>query len=251
MTGGAGHIGFACAAALAERGAIVAIVDVDEQRSADAAARIASVSRAQAIGIAADLRADEAARTIVDQVLDRFGGIDILVNNAAFTGASNLKGWAVPFEQQTLDAWNAALAVNLGAPFSLAQHAAKPLATHGRGSIINVASIYGLRGPRPDLYGGTTMQNPAAYGASKGGLIQLTRYLATTLAPNVRVNCIAPGGVARGQPDSFQERYVANTPLRRMATEADFQGAFLYFASDASAYVTGQTLAIDGGWTAW
>ena len=95
------------------------------------------------------------------------------------------------------------------------------------------------------------MASPAAYGASKGGLIQFTRWLATTLAPEVRVNAISPGGVARGQPDSFVSRYEARTPLRRMATEDDFRGAVAYLATDMSAFVTGQVLAVDGGWGVW
>ena len=95
------------------------------------------------------------------------------------------------------------------------------------------------------------MGSPAAYAASKGGLLQLTRWLSTVLAPDVRVNSISPGGVARGQPESFVTRYVARTPLRRMATEEDFKGAIAYLASDLSAYVTGENIVVDGGWSAW
>jgi len=95
------------------------------------------------------------------------------------------------------------------------------------------------------------MANPAAYAASKGGLLQLTRWLATTLAPKIRVNAISPGGIARNQPSSFVERYEARTPLGRMATEDDFRGAIAYLASDMSAYVTGQNLRVDGGWGSW
>ena len=95
------------------------------------------------------------------------------------------------------------------------------------------------------------MGNPAAYAASKGGMVQMTRWLATVLAPDIRVNCISPGGVARGQPESFVTRYVQRTPLKRMATEEDFKGAIAYLASDLSAYVTGENLLVDGGWTVW
>ena len=95
------------------------------------------------------------------------------------------------------------------------------------------------------------MANPVGYGASKGGILQLTRYLATELAPSVRVNSISPGGVSRGQPKQFQERYVSKTPLGRMATEEDLKGAVAYLASDLSRYVTGHNLVVDGGWTAW
>ncbi|MDO8629190.1 MAG: SDR family oxidoreductase, partial [Phycisphaerales bacterium] len=121
----------------------------------------------------------------------------------------------------------------------------------GRGSIINIASIYGSYGPDLRLYAGTAMGNPAAYAASKGGLIQLTRWLATVLAPHVRVNSISPGGVFRNQPEEFVQRYEARTPLGRMATDDDLRGAMLYLASDLSRYVTGQNLSVDGGWGVW
>jgi NAD(P)-dependent dehydrogenase (short-subunit alcohol dehydrogenase family) len=117
--------------------------------------------------------------------------------------------------------------------------------------VINIGSIYGLLGPDMRLYDGTEMGNPAYYAAAKGGIVQLTRYWATTLAPEVRVNCVAPGGVWRQQPDSFHERYKSRTPLRRMATEEDLKGAVAYLSSDLSAYVTGHILVVDGGWTAW
>jgi NAD(P)-dependent dehydrogenase (short-subunit alcohol dehydrogenase family) len=116
---------------------------------------------------------------------------------------------------------------------------------------VNVSSIYGLVAPNMGLYDGTVMGNPAAYGATKGGIVQLTRYLATVLSPEIRVNAFAPGGIARGQAGEFTERYERLTPLGRMATEDDFRGVLAWLASDASRYVTGQTIAVDGGWTVW
>ena len=133
----------------------------------------------------------------------------------------------------------------------LVQAAAGDLRASGHGSVINISSIYGLAGPDWRLYEGTDLGNPAAYAASKGGLIQATRWLATTLAPQVRVNAIAPGGVFRDTPEPFLSRYVARTPLARMAREEDFKGAVAYLASDLSAYMTGQCLTVDGGWTVW
>ena len=121
----------------------------------------------------------------------------------------------------------------------------------GHGSIINVASIYGISGPDYSLYEDTAMGNPAAYAASKGGLLQLTRWLATTLAPEVRVNAISPGGVFRNQPEIFVARYRNRTPLQRMAVEDDFKGVMAYLVSDLSSYVTGQNMIVDGGWTCW
>jgi NAD(P)-dependent dehydrogenase (short-subunit alcohol dehydrogenase family) len=121
----------------------------------------------------------------------------------------------------------------------------------GHGSIVLISSIYGLVGPDMSLYEGTSMANPAGYGASKGGLLQLMRYLATVLAPDVRVNAISPGGVWRQQPGQFHDRYRSRTPLGRMATEEDLKGAAAYLASDLSSYVTGHNLVVDGGWTTW
>ena len=141
--------------------------------------------------------------------------------------------------------------VNLTSAFELSQQAAPHLGSGGHGSIIFISSIYGMVGPNNALYEGTTMGNPAAYGASKAGLLQLARYLATTLAPAVRVNAITPGGVWRNQAPEFVDRYVARTPLGRMAREEDFMGAVAFLASDLSSYVTGQNLVVDGGWTTW
>lgn len=250
ITGGAGHIALACAEALAELGASIVIVDRElascEARATDLAKRFG----VETIPLVADLESPEACKQVVAAAVTRLGRLDILVNNAAYTGTSGIPGYAVPFPAQTVEAWEAAVRVNLTAPFVLAQAAFSELAKH-RGCIINVGSIYGSVGPQSALYEGTTMGNPAAYGATKGGLGQLTRYLATSMAPHVRVNCMSPGGVARGQAEAFVDRYTARTPLGRMATEEDFKGAFAYLASPASAYVTGQELLVDGGWTAW
>jgi len=157
----------------------------------------------------------------------------------------------VPFEQQTDEAFDLATRLNLTVPFSLTRRLAPLLRARGNGSVINVSSIYGLVGPNLSLYAGTPMGNPAAYAATKGGLGQLTRYLSTVLAPQVRVNAFAPGGIERGQDGAFVARYEGLTPLGRMATEDDFRGVVTWLAGDGSAYVTGQVIGVDGGWTAW
>jgi len=177
--------------------------------------------------------------------------MDILLNNAAYVGTSGLTGWAVPFEQQTSDTWRKAMEVNLTAVFNLTQASREALIASGHGSIINIASIYGIVGPNLDLYEGTSMGNPAAYAASKGGLVQFTRWCATVLAPQIRVNAITPGGISRNQSETFLERYVSRTPMKRMGTEEDFQGAIVYLASDLSKYVTGHNLIVDGGFSVW
>ncbi|MBM3584963.1 MAG: SDR family oxidoreductase [Alphaproteobacteria bacterium] len=251
ILGGAGHIGLAAGEALAELGAAVAVIDLAVARPEDAARRIASTHSARTAGIACDLmEADAPAR--LGRELERFEGrLDILVNCAALVGTSDLEGWAVPFERQGADAWRKAMEVNLTAPFFVIQNLAPRLAASGNGAVVNVASIHGLSGPDWRLYEGTALANPAAYAASKAGLIQATRWLATTLAPRVRVNALSPGGILRGQPRTFVERYEHRTPLGRMGREDDLKGAIAFLASDLSAYVTGENIVVDGGWTAW
>lgn len=251
VSGGGGHIGGAICEALAELGACVAVLDSAEDSCSKAAERLQDTFGTESEPLVVDLSNEAETKTAHSKVLARFGRLDILVNCAAFTGDSRLQGWCVPFREQSADAWRKAMEVNLTSAFLLTQSCAPSLEQSGNGSVINILSIYGLVGPDLRIYEGTNMGNPAAYGASKGGLLQLTRWLATIMAPKVRVNAITPGGVWREQPESFRQRYCDRTPLGRMATEADFKGAAAYLASDLSAYVTGQNLVIDGGWTAW
>jgi len=251
VTGGAGHIGRAIADALAELGAAIALVDIRREECCALADETAARWKVDSAGFDCDLEQAAAIRDLPRRVGERFGRFDVLVNCAALVGTSELEGWAVPFEKQSAATWRRAIEVNLTAPVLLVQAAAEKLRESGRGSVVNVASIYGLTGPDWRLYEGTDMGNPAAYAASKGGLIQMTRWLATTLAPGIRVNAIAPGGIFRNTGEPFLSRYTARTPLARMAREEDIKGAACYFASDLSAYVTGQCLAVDGGWTAW
>lgn len=251
VTGGAGHIGMAVCETLAELGAHVAVLDRDEAATAAVADRLRGAHDVDARPLAIDLANERQVRSARSMLEEAFGRLDVLVNCAAMVGTSDVKGWAVAFQDQSADTWRAALEINLTAPFVLVQACAPLLAQRGHGSVINIGSTYGLVGPDMRLYEGTSMGNPAAYAASKAGLLQLTRWLATTLAPAVRVNAISPGGVWRGQPESFHTRYVERTPLRRMAVEEDLKGAVAYLASDLSAYMTGQNLVVDGGWTTW
>lgn len=248
VTGGAGHLGRALGSVLTKMGCRVALVDRDRD-ALDAAADQLGIDPADCF--VADVESDATRIELVDGLCSRLPHIDILVNNAAFVGDSSLQGWATTFAEQSVDTWRRAIEVNLTAPFHLVQLLHHALRSSGKGCVINIGSIYGLLGPDWSLYEGTAMGNPAAYAASKGGLIQLTRWLATTLAPDVRVNSISPGGIERGQPASFARRYVERTPLGRMGKEEDFLGVIAFLASDASAWVTGQNFTIDGGWSAW
>ena len=251
VTGGAGHIGRAICDSLAELGANVVVLDFDEDACRSEATRISEAFGVKTEAIVVDLRDSEAIKAVPSFVDSAFGRLDIIVNAAALVGTADLTGWSVPFEDQGVEAWQLAQDINLLAPFVLVQ-ACTPLLRQSDGaSVINISSIYGAVGPDPSIYTGVTVPPPAAYAAAKGGLIQLTRWLATTLAPDVRVNSITPGGILRGQSEEFIQRYEAKAPLARMGTEEDVKGAVAYLASDMSNYVTGHNLVVDGGWTAW
>ena len=251
VTGGGGYIGSAFCETLAEMGASVAVLDLKQDQCHQVAEKVTTQSGNAAFPLAVDLANEEQVQAIPDKVLARFGRIDILVNCAAFVGTSALTGWAVPFSEQSAKTWRMALKVNLTAVFVLIQRCVEPMKKSGKGSIVNVGSIYGMVGPDFNLYKGTNMGNPAAYAVSKGGLLQFTKWLSTALAPEIRVNTITPGGIWRNQPESFLNKYIEKTPLQRMATEEDMKGALAYLASDLSAYVTGQNLVVDGGFTTW
>lgn len=246
ITGGAGHVGGAFAETAAELGATVALLDLPG-RAQPAAHALGE----RHLGVDVDLAEPARAGDAVRAVLERCGRLDVLVHCASLVGTSGLEGWAVRVEEQTLPAWCRALDVNLSSAFALTQAALAALRAHDNGAVIFVGSVYGVVGPDWRLYQGTTLGNPAAYAATKGALLQLVLWYATTLAPAVRVNAISPGGIWRDTPEPFHARYVERTPMQRMANEEDLKGAFAYLASDLSKYVTGQNLLVDGGWTAW
>lgn len=250
ITGGAGHLGRAMAKPLLEKRCRVVLLDKFVEPLQAARDEFAKLGFPNVMTQLADLEHEEARIAAASSIL-AIGDIDILINNAGFVGESALQGWTTNFAEQSLETWRRAIEVNLTAPFHLTQLFAKSLARGGTGSVINISSIYGLLGPNMALYEGTSMGNPAAYAASKGGLIQLTRWLATTLAPHIRVNSITPGGIERGQPESFVDRYVSLTPMARMGNEIDFVGPLLLLASDQSRWMTGQNIVVDGGWSSW
>jgi NAD(P)-dependent dehydrogenase (short-subunit alcohol dehydrogenase family) len=251
ITGAGGFIGRVIANTVAELGANVVLIDRPSADCSTLADELTNRFGVEVKNIAVDLEQQIPRTALCKQLISLDGGLHVLINNAAFVGDSALQGWATTFQQQSTETWRRALEVNLTAVFDLCRELGPTLAQSGDGCILNVASIYGHMGPDYSLYEDTDMQNPAAYSASKGGLIQLTRWLATTLAPSVRVNAISPGGVWRNQPSVFVERYAAKTPLGRMATEDDFAGAVAYLCSDLAAYVTGENLKVDGGWSIW
>ncbi len=250
VTGGAGRLGLVLAETLAEAGADIVLLDINPEVERQAK-KIAARHHVRAFALIADLADEGAVCQVVKGVSKCFKKIDILIHCAALVGTSALEGWAVPFDEQSIKTWRKALEVNLTSAFAVTQAFLPLLKKSKSASVINISSIYGMVGPDMRLYEGTSLGNPAAYAASKGGLIQLTRWMSTNLAPRIRVNVISIGGIYRAHKDPFLTRYLERTPMERMATEEDSKGAALYLASDMSNYVTGHNLVVDGGWTAW
>ncbi|MAF94372.1 MAG: short-chain dehydrogenase [Rhodospirillaceae bacterium] len=251
ITGAIGALGRMMADTLAELGADLLLIDRPGSDFHKLESELHKKWEATTESICCDLELENDRLELIERVSSDKSLIHCLINNAAFVGTSDLEGWAVPFQEQTIGTWRRAMEVNLTAAFHLSQALTPLLRKADGGNIVNITSIYGEFGPDWSLYKDTTMANPAAYSASKGGLVQLTRWLATTIAPDVRVNAISPGGVYRNQPEVFVERYQSHTPLGRMATNDDFRGAIAYLASDLSQYVTGEILHVDGGWGQW
>lgn len=249
ITGGAGHLGRAFGEKLAARGVTVAVLDKDEAGGTAFAAALRQRHGGAHRFLSADLMDPACFAAVQQQIEQAFGRLDYLVNNAAFY--DDTPGWGVPFAQEGYDAWLKVMRVNLLAPFFLTQALHPLLKQSDDASVVNIGTMYSMVGPDHGLYEGTEMTNPAAYSASKGGLLSTTRWLATVLAPEVRVNIVSPGGIARGQDAGFLARYEKKTPLRRMGTEGDVAGIVSLLLSPEGAYITGQHMLVDGGWTAW
>jgi NAD(P)-dependent dehydrogenase (short-subunit alcohol dehydrogenase family)/CMP-N-acetylneuraminic acid synthetase len=248
VTGATGILGEMHCHTLAAAGAHVIVTDVDKQRSTNLADELNLRYKNKALAFKTDLTNEKQIKDTVKAVIKRFGKIDILLNNAA----AQIKGKLPDFEEFPLHVWNNVMSVNITGMFLCAREIIPIMEKQGGGSIINVASIYGLVGPQNNIYKGTDMKLVGVYSASKGAVVNFTRYLATSYGKkNIRVNTLSPGGVRFKQDPKFIKAYALRTPLGRMAERDDFAGALLFLASDASRYVTGANIIVDGGWTAW
>lgn len=257
VTGGTGILGRRFAAALADHGADVAVVDRDVAEAKAYAAELAAAFGRKAAGYGADIADPDAIAPLADRIEGALGPIAVLHNNAATKGCS-LDRFLDPVESFDPAVWRNIMSVNLDAAFFVAREIGGRMAQRAAGgSIIQTASVYGVVGPDQRIYEGSeylgrAINTPAVYSASKAGIVGLTRYLATYWGHlGVRVNTLTPGGVLSGQNTTFEARYGARVPLGRMAEADEITGALVFLASDASAYVTGQNLIVDGGLTAW
>lgn len=253
VTGGAGLLGRQFCQTLATAGAAVLVADVN----AEAASKVAA-GLDKALGVGVDVGDPQSVKSLVETATGKFGRLDILVNSAALDpkfDASGTGKYSSAFEEYPLAAWETALRVNLTGAFLCAQTAVGPMLKQGRGVIINICSTYGLGGPDQRIYqkpGKPAQYKPVDYTVTKAGILGLTKYLATYYGDkNIRVNALTPGGVFNNHDEEFVKAYSARTVLGRMAQPDEMNGALLFLASDASSYMTGSNVVVDGGWTAW
>ena len=260
VTGGGGLLGREFCRTLAEAGASIVVADLNAEAAGKMAEELTTdgyrVRMAQT-----DITNPDSVHALVDTTLKAFGRLDILVNCAAldpkFDSDALAQGLAPGrFEDYPLDQWNAALNVNLTGMFLVTQACVKPMLEQGkRGSIINICSTYGLNGPDQRIYireGKRLAFKPVYYSVTKSGVLGFTRYLAAYyMDTEIRVNALTPGGVYNNHDETFVTNYSAKTILGRMAHKDEMNGAVLFLASDASAYMTGSNVVVDGGWTAW
>jgi NAD(P)-dependent dehydrogenase (short-subunit alcohol dehydrogenase family) len=257
VTGGAGVLGKHFCIALSNFGANVAVVDLYEDSLNKVITEIKKNSKSTIKGFVCDITNKESVDLMVSAVLEEFGKIDILHNNAAGK-SDDLSKFFEKFEYYELSQWNKIMDVNVNGMFLVAQAVGSSMVNNNvKGSIIQTSSIYGIMGPDQRIYDGSDylghqINTPAVYSTSKAAVIGLTKYLATYWAnKGIRVNTLTPGGVESGQNDQFKHNYSLRVPLGRMASTDEMVGALIFLASDASSYITGQNIVIDGGLSAW
>ena len=249
VTGGAGHIGEKICETLLELRCKVIIQGISQEKNRKIVENMEKTFNTSIDYYNVDLSSIEEVTKFTDSIKAKYNKLDILVNcAAACPSTKGIKGWSVPFEEQSHDAWNFCIDVNTRAPFLIIRNLIGLLEKSGHGSVINISSLYGVVANDFSLYKDTTMFPPCVYSVSKGGMNMLTKYLSTLYGPkNIRFNNIIQGGVFRNQPEKFVERYIKKVPLGRMGIEDDIKGLIVLLASDLSRYITGQDIGLDGG----
>ncbi|MBT3351005.1 MAG: SDR family oxidoreductase [Nitrospinaceae bacterium] len=261
ITGGAGLLGVKHSEAIAMAGGIPVLLDIDAGRAVAAAKKISDQYRSDAVGLGCDITRANMVEEVRDKILERFGRIDILINNAAnnpkVEDGPEGENWS-RLENFPLAQWNEDVAVGLTGAFLCSRTFGAEMARRGSGVIINIASDLAIISPDQRLYRkeGVAEERqpvkPVTYSVVKTGLLGLTRYLATYwVEKGVRVNSISPGGIYTNQPEDFVEKLSALIPMGRMADVDEYQGAILFLCSKASSYMTGHNLIMDGGRTTW
>jgi NAD(P)-dependent dehydrogenase (short-subunit alcohol dehydrogenase family) len=249
VNGGAGRIGSQMCLAIADAGAKVAVLDLDRDRAEAVVSRVKKETAGEAMSIAADTTERSGLDSALAQIVEKFGPPYGLVNATQYRGSGF---YGSDPADHPLDAWNQVLQVNVTGVLQACQVFGKAMIAAGGGSIVNLSSTYGVVSADPRIYGDSGVNSPISYAASKSAILNMTRYLAVHWRDrNIRVNCLIPGGVFDNQGAEFVKNYSSRTPLGRMARADEYQGAALFMLSDASSYMTGATVTVDGGWTAW
>jgi NAD(P)-dependent dehydrogenase (short-subunit alcohol dehydrogenase family) len=262
ITGGAGLLGRQHATAIAESGGHVVIADLSAENAARCADEVTAGTGVRALGLGVDVTVKTDVERMVAETVRVFHRIDVLINNAALTvkgGGEGAKDYFAPFEDYPLELWQKALDVNLTGAFLCCQAVGRQMVLQQRGVILNIASDVGNISPDHRIYEGVRsphtgepFNTPAAYATTKAGLINFTRYLATYWAKQgIRVNCLSPGGVFANHDPQFVKNLTERIPLGRMARVDEYRGTVLFLVSDASSYMTGANVIVDGGRTSW
>lgn len=249
ITGGAGLLGVKHAEAIIEMGGVAVLMDKDQEKLAEAQADL------NCFGIVTEISSKNDVEHCVDYIINHHKRIDILINNAFLTvkgGTEKFKDYFAPFEEYPLDLWEMALKVNLTGTFLITQAVGRQMLKQGGGVILNIGSDVGVVAPDHRIYKRMPFNTPLSYSMSKAAIIQMTRYLATYWADkNIRVNCLTPAGVYDRQPFEFVRRLSNLIPMGRMADRDEYKAAVVFLVSDASSFMTGANLIIDGGRTCW
>jgi len=254
LTGSSGMLGTQFSHFLSEAGANVILVDIDEKKNKNLEKVLLKKYRTKPMAITTDISESSQIQDLEKKILKKYKKIDALVNNAAFHPKTKNFNVSKPLSSFPLDLWNKAIDVNLTGLFLLCQKIGSTMEKQNRGIIINISSIYGIVGPDPRIYGKSKLNSPISYAATKGAIVNLTRYLATYWhRKNIRVNTLSIGGIKndRYMDSVFIKKYSERTTIGRMANRNEYNGALLFLLTKASSYMTGSNLVVDGGWTSW
>ena len=245
-TGATGLIGKALSKGLAESGAKLVIIDVDHEKSREFARSLKEKFGTDALGIGVDISNRKEVQDAKEKVMEKFGRIDALVNGAQNKTANFFQS----FEKYSDQDWDDVMRVNINGVYLCSQIFGEEMVKNKKGNIVNFASTYGVVSPDPNIYVGTDMGCPVAYSTSKGGVVMFTKQLAVYWSEhNIRVNAITPHGVHNNHQKRFVDNFSARSPMRRMSEPEELIGPLLFLLSEASSYVTGHNLMVDGGWS--
>jgi len=249
LTGASGLLGTEYAHGLSQAGANVVLADLNFEKCKKLSLNLNKKYGVDSFPIKLDVTKTNSINTMIKKVIKKFLKIDILINNAIFSESGNTK---TKFENYDLDIWKKGLDVNLTGPFLCCQEVGKIMKKQKNGNIINISSIYGLVSPDQRIYGNTKIIKSAMYAVTKSSVLNFTRYLASYWREDgIRVNTLSLGGVEENQDPIFKKNYSNKTMIGRMAKKDEYVGGLIFLSSNASSYMTGSNLVIDGGWTAW